>query len=84
MAKLPLDGIRIVDLGGVWAGTFATVLLADLGAEVLKVENQYVWSSTTSCRRWDVTMARPALASAAVSPDHHTKSCTVAGPWLVK
>ena len=34
----PLVGVRIVELGTVVAGSFATRLLADLGAEVLKVE----------------------------------------------
>ncbi len=47
MAKQPLEGFRILDLGGVWAGTFSTVLLADLGAEVLKQENQFVWQPNT-------------------------------------
>ena len=38
MNTLPLDGIRIVDLTHDWAGPHATRLLADFGAEVIRVE----------------------------------------------
>jgi crotonobetainyl-CoA:carnitine CoA-transferase CaiB-like acyl-CoA transferase len=36
--ELPLEGIRVIELGQVLAGPFAGAVFADLGAEVIKVE----------------------------------------------
>ena len=48
MYRLPLSGIRVLDLTMGWASPYAGRLLGDMGAEVIKVE---------SAKDWDVTRA---------------------------
>jgi crotonobetainyl-CoA:carnitine CoA-transferase CaiB-like acyl-CoA transferase len=50
IARAALQGIRIVDLTQHLAGPFCTMLLADMGAEVLKIEPPWGDASRTSAQ----------------------------------
>ncbi|ASR36267.1 hypothetical protein BAY61_16055 [Prauserella marina] len=54
---LPLTGIRVIDLTVVWSGPGATVLLGDLGAEVIRVEGNDRLSRQVSAKVTKETIA---------------------------
>ena len=66
MSKLPLEGIRICDFTAVWAGQTATMYLADMGAECIKVENPYIWNPMTR----------------AASPRINAMMAAILPPWI--
>ena len=47
MARLPLEGVRIIDHTVVFQGPYAALILADMGAEVIRVESIHHFPPTT-------------------------------------
>ncbi|NBC31937.1 MAG: CoA transferase [Alphaproteobacteria bacterium] len=72
--RLPLEGIRIVDVGTFIAGPYAAALLGEFGAEVLKVEHPVAGDPF---RRFGTPTSRSDSTLAWLSEARNKKSVTI-------
>jgi crotonobetainyl-CoA:carnitine CoA-transferase CaiB-like acyl-CoA transferase len=73
LQQRPLEGVRVIDLSRVLAGPYCTMVLADLGAEVIKVERP---GSGDETRSWGPPFAG-GEAAYYLSVNRGKRSCAV-------
>jgi crotonobetainyl-CoA:carnitine CoA-transferase CaiB-like acyl-CoA transferase len=73
LQQRPLDGVRVIDLSRVLAGPYCTMVLADLGAEVIKVERP---GSGDETRSWGPPFAG-GEAAYYLSVNRGKRSCAI-------
>lgn len=72
--RLPLEGIRVVDVGTFIAGPYAATIMGEFGAEVLKVEHPVAGDPF---RRFGTQTNRPDSTLAWLSEARNKKSVTI-------
>jgi crotonobetainyl-CoA:carnitine CoA-transferase CaiB-like acyl-CoA transferase len=69
----PLQGVRVLDLTMMWAGPYATKLLAESGAEVIKVESPSAWDNIRTLVPQDPSIPDPWNSAYYFNEYNHSK-----------
>lgn len=78
MKRLPLEGVRVADLSMMWAGPYATKKLAEMGAEVIKIESPSAWDNLRTLLPQDPEIPDPWNSAYYFAEyNHHKKSVTL-------
>lgn len=72
-ASRPLEGLRVLDLTMMWAGPYATKLMAECGAEVIKIESPSAWDNIRTLVPQDPTIADPWNSAYYFNEYNHSK-----------
>ncbi|MGA1638677.1 MAG: CoA transferase, partial [Ilumatobacteraceae bacterium] len=52
----PLGGVRVIEIAGIGPGPFAAMMLADMGAEVIRVDRTQAVRDDATGAHWDVML----------------------------
>jgi len=70
----PLSGIRVLDLSRVLAGPYCSMMLGDLGADIIKVERPGIGDDT---RHWGPPFAAPGESAYFICVNRNKRSITI-------
>ena len=75
---LPLEGVKVLDLTNVMAGPYCSMVLGDMGAEVIKIEN---FPEGDTSRRFDPQVNGESYCFAVLNRNKKSLALDLKAPW---
>ena len=73
MKRRPLEGVRVLDMTMMWAGPYATKMLGEMGAEVVKIESPKAWDNIRTLMPQPEHITDPWNSAHYFAEDNHEK-----------